>query len=75
MEDRIRNVMAAVFDMPPVNIMDNASPHEIAAWDSLKHMKLMLALEEEFNIRFEDAEIPSLVNFKIITATVKAYVE
>ena len=75
MEDRIRNVMAAVFDMPAADISDSASPHEITAWDSLKHMNLMLALEEEFDIRFEDAEIPSLVNFQIITATIKAYVE
>ena len=38
-------------------------------------MNLVVALEEEFNIHFEDAEIPSLVNFKIIVATIEAYAE
>ena len=75
MEDRIKNVMAAVFDISPAEISDDASPHDIKAWDSIKHMNLVLALEEEFDIQFEDAEIPSLVNFRIIAATVKAYAE
>ena len=75
MEDRIRNVMAAVFDISPEEISDDASPHDIKAWDSVKHMNLILALEEEFDIHFDDAEIPSLVNFKIIAATISAYAE
>jgi acyl carrier protein len=75
MEDRIRNVMAAVFEISPDQISDEASPHDIKAWDSIKHMNLVLALEEEFGIQFEDAEIPSLVSFEIIAATVKAYAE
>ena len=29
MEDRIRNVMAAVFDISPDKITDDSSPHEI----------------------------------------------
>ena len=74
MEDRIKNVMAAVFDISPNEITDDSSPHDIKGWDSVKHMNLVLALEEEFNIRFEEAEIPSLVKFKIIAATIQAYV-
>jgi len=74
-EDRIRNVMAAVFDVPAAEITDEASPHDIKGWDSLKHMNLVLALEEEFDIRFDEAEIASLVNFRIIAATVRAYAE
>lgn len=75
MEDRIKNVMAAVFGISPEQISDDASPHDIKGWDSIKHMNLVLALEEEFGIQFEDAEIPSLVNFRIIAATVEAYAE
>lgn len=74
-EDRIRNVMAAVFDVPPTEITDDASPHDIKGWDSIKHMNLVLALEDEFEIHFDEAEIPSLVNFRIIAATVRAYAE
>lgn len=75
MENRIRNVMAAVFQVSPDEISDDSSPHDIKAWDSIKHMNLVVALEEEFDIHFEDPEIPSLVNFRIIAATVKAYAD
>jgi acyl carrier protein len=75
MEDRIKNVMAAVFGIAPEQISDDASPHDIKGWDSIKHMNLVLALEEEFGIQFEDAEIPSLVSFQIIAATVQAYAD
>ena len=75
MEERIKNVMAAVFEISPDQISDDASPHDIKAWDSIKHLNLVLALEEEFDIRFEEAEIPSLVSFEIIAATVKAYAD
>lgn len=67
--------MAAVFGIPVDQISDDASPHDIAAWDSIKHINLILALEEEFGIHFQDEEIPSLVNFKIIVAIVRSYVE
>lgn len=74
-EDRIKNVMAAVFDVPVAEITDQASPHDIKGWDSLKHINLVLALEEEFNIRFDEAEVPTLLNLKIIAATVQAYAD
>ena len=75
MDDRIKGVMAAVFGVPPDAITDESSPHDIKGWDSIKHMSLVLALEEEFDIHFEEAEIPSLVNFRIIAATIEAYAE
>ncbi len=74
-DDRIKRVMAAVFDIAEDRISDESSPHDIEKWDSVKHMMLVLALEEEFDIKFEEAEIPSLVSYGVIAATVKAYVQ
>ncbi|MFD2612366.1 phosphopantetheine-binding protein [Paenibacillus gansuensis] len=31
---------------------ENPQRHQLDAWDSLKHMELILLLEEEFNVRF-----------------------
>ncbi len=75
MEDRIKKVMAAVFAVPVAEISDNASLHEIEAWDSLRHINLILALEEEFGIHFEEEEIATLVNFKMIVAAVMVHVD
>ena len=32
-------------------------------WDSLKHMNLILALEDEFNLKFKNSEITQMNNF------------
>ena len=66
MEDRIKNVMAAVFEIPANKINDHSSPDNILSWDSLKHMKLVIALEEEFEIEFEDDRIAEMLNYSSI---------
>jgi acyl carrier protein len=35
---------------------------EIAAWDSLKHLEIILTLEEEFNIQLTSEEVASIEN-------------
>lgn len=32
----------------------------IAAWDSLAHLRLVMAVEEEFGVRFETEEVTSI---------------
>ena len=68
-KDRIRSVMSAVFEIDSTTIADDAGPKSIEKWDSLRHMKLVLALEEEFGVRFEDDMIEQLLNLKLIELT------
>ena len=75
MENRLKNVMSAVFQIPPEAITEQASPRDIQVWDSLEHMKLIVAIEEEFDIKFDYDEIQSLINYKVISSTVKAYLD
>ena len=65
-EDRIKDVMSAVFEIPVNEINDDSSPDTIESWESLKHMNLIIALEEEFNIQLTDDEILDMVNFSNI---------
>ena len=66
MEQRIKNVMSAVFEIPVNKIKGNASPDTIESWDSLKHMNFVIALEEEFEIEFINDEINEMMNFALI---------
>ena len=52
--------MSVVFEIPVKQIDDELSPDTLKSWDSLKHMNLVAALEEEFNVEFSDGEIPLL---------------
>ena len=65
-KERIKNVMSAVFELPVEQIKDDSSPDTIESWDSLKHMNLVVALEEEFGFEFADEEIVEMMNYNII---------
>ena len=65
-KDRVRNVMAAVFEIPMDQIDDQSSMDSIESWDSIRHMNLVIALEEEFGCYFLDSETVELLNFKLV---------
>jgi len=65
-KNRIKNVMAAVFELSIDKINDDASPDTIESWDSLKHMNLIIALEEEFNIVIPDEEVGNMLTFGLV---------
>ncbi len=65
-EKKLKNVFSVVFELDPNFINENSSPDNIDNWDSLKHMMLISALEEEFDIQFSDQEMLELLNYKLI---------
>ena len=71
-EERIKNVMSAVFEIPVEQIQDDSSPDTIDSWDSLKHMNMVVALEEEFEVEFTDDEIVEMMNYLLIKTILKA---
>lgn len=65
-KSQIIKVMSAVFEVPVENITDSSSIDSIESWDSVKHLNLILALEEEFDISIPDEEVGNLMNYKLI---------
>jgi acyl carrier protein len=67
-ELKVKTIMARVMRIDIAKIADNSSTDTIDTWDSLNHMKLVLALEEEFEIAFDDAQIEHMITFaKVIS--------
>ena len=64
--EQIKKVMSAVFEIPLEQINDDSSPDNIAVWDSLKHMYMVIALEEEFEVEFTEDEILEMLNFMLV---------
>ena len=71
MEEKIKKIMGNVFEIDSSVIDDNSSPDNIEKWVSLKHMVLVIALEEEFNITFREDEIVEMLSFKTICDTIR----
>lgn len=70
MSDDIRRIMSQIFGIPEEDITDDSSPTSIERWDSLKHMQLVMALEDDLGIQFPDEVIPELVSVAAIKTAV-----
>tara|TARA_B110001450_G_C17428003_1_gene402687 strand:- start:321 stop:545 length:225 start_codon:yes stop_codon:yes gene_type:complete len=66
MEKKIKKLMANIFEINAQDIANNMSPTDIDNWDSLRHLMLIVDLENEFQIKFNDDELVSLVDFATI---------
>jgi acyl carrier protein len=73
MEDRIRRVMSAILELDPESISSETSVESVDQWDSIRQMSLVMALEEEFEIEFDESDISSLLSYGSIVKTVKKY--
>jgi acyl carrier protein len=71
MTEVIKRVMSQILGVEASDIVADSSPETIERWDSLKHMQLIMALEDELGIQFPDEVIPELINFATIETTTK----
>ena len=65
-ESQIKDVLAKLFKIEPATIDDDSSMDNIEAWDSLNHLKLVLALESAFDVSFTEEESVEILNFALI---------
>jgi acyl carrier protein len=71
LRERILKVMSLVFEVSVETLNEDSSSDRIGSWDSLKHLNLILALEEEFNVEIPDEEVGNLMNYKLIKLVVE----
>jgi acyl carrier protein len=74
MGNRIKKVMGKILDIDPARINEETSNDKVKRWDSLRHMNLVLAVEQEFGIEFDDQQIPKMLNYKEIVRCVQGKV-
>jgi acyl carrier protein len=65
-EADLRQLMADVFGVEIGQITEEASIDTIEAWDSVRHLNLVLALEERFGISFTEQETVEILDYQLI---------
>jgi acyl carrier protein len=56
---KIRDMLADIVDEPDLTITESTVAEDVAEWDSVNHVKLIIALEADVKVRFEPDEISS----------------
>ena len=70
---KVQIIISSILGISRDEIDYNSSPHSVKKWDSVNHLNIILAIEEEFNAKFSKDEIDSMVSMKIIVATIESY--
>jgi acyl carrier protein len=68
---RARAALARALKVAPETITDNASQLDLSDWDSVRHMNVVLALENDFDIEFDDTELPTLTSLPVMVAAIE----
>ena len=64
--EQLRDVIAQTLDIDPGTVTEDSTSENLAGWDSLGHVNLMMALEQTFDIQLEVEDFPRLVSVKAI---------
>jgi acyl carrier protein len=71
MKDKVLRIISNVMNVPIEQLNEDSSPDNVEKWDSLKHLNLILAIEEEFNVILSDEEIIEMMNVQLILEILK----
>ena len=63
--------MASMLDIDVATVGPATSTDTVAQWDSVRHMNLIIALEEAFGISVPDDEVATLTSYQIVRAVVE----
>ena len=58
----IRNTLADILDNPSLQLSEETMAEQVEDWDSINHVKLLIAIENELSLRFATTEIEDLKN-------------
>lgn len=68
---RVIAVIAAVLKVPESALTAQSSPDDVDSWDSMHHLQIIMALEEEFGAQFRAEEIDGLQTVGALTMALR----
>ena len=71
--ERVQRVLGMVFNLDPSSIGPETSIDTVEDWDSLQQLTVVLSLEAEFDLHFDDEETASLVSYPLIVEILKEH--
>lgn len=60
--ERLNYVFRDVFDDDSITVSDNTTASDIDGWDSLMHITLISAVEDEFDMKFDMKSVVAMKN-------------
>ena len=71
--NKLAEVFRDVFDDESIEINDKTTADDIDDWDSLTHISLLTAVEEEFSVKFDMKAVHGLKNVGEMVSLIEQY--
>ena len=72
--DKLNKILAEQFEISEDEVQKDLTMDDISAWDSLTHMSLIVAIENDFNIALSGDDIAEMTSCEAIRTIVKKYI-
>lgn len=60
--DKLNEIFRDEFDDESIQVTEGTTANDIDGWDSLAHISLLAAIEDEFNMKFTMGEVTGMKN-------------
>jgi acyl carrier protein len=70
--ERLKEVFQDFFDDDSLTVNENTTASDIEDWDSLSHITLVAAVEDEFRMKFSMKEVVEMKNVGEMVAIIAA---
>ena len=64
--NKLKQVVSDILEVDIDDINENSSPDNIEKWDSLSHIRLVMAIEVEFNVKLTPDDMMDMLSVKLI---------
>lgn len=70
-EEQVKSVVSRILNIPADQVTLDSSPSTLPNWDSMRHIELILALEQEFGVQFPAIALTEQTTVNRLCAEVK----
>ena len=69
----VEEVVSRVFGVEPGGIDESSTPESVEGWDSMGHLNLVAALEQDFNVSIDIGDVMEMVSVRKIREILLQY--
>ena len=62
LQRRVATIVSSILTIPVESVTPETSSDDVESWDSVRHMHLVLALEQEFGVSFDDDQVVAMLS-------------
>jgi len=60
--ERLKKIILETLQLEDFDLQDDTTANMVPGWDSLSHVRVIIAIEESYSIRFKTVEVIRLKN-------------